>query len=82
MNNIKKRYEILYRYPESEIPLQKWYMVTKKHDGPALATSKNRLIQSIAWGINICIQRERNDFRLVVIIQFTTQTVLIRCRHA
>lgn len=67
------------RYPESKVPLQKWYMVTKK----ARWTCFGDINKSFNSVDNVGNKRyvfnvKGNDYRLVVIVQFTTQTVLIR----
>ena len=67
------------RYPESEIPLEKWYRTAKNAQWTCFADIRKSFnsVDSIGnkrYVFNI----KGNDFRLVVIVQFTTQAVLIR----
>lgn len=71
--------DFYFQHPESEIPLEKWYMTAKKAQWTCFADMKKTFnfvdnVGNKRYVFNI----KGNDYRLVVIVQFTTQTVLIR----
>lgn len=71
--------EFYTRYPDAEIPLENWYRIVKQAEWTCFADMKKSFnsVDSVGnkrYVFNI----KGNNYRLVVIVQFTTKAVLIR----
>lgn len=71
--------EFYIQHPESEIPLEKWYRTVKKARWTCYADMKKTFnsVDSVGYKRYV-FNVKGNDFRVIVIVQYTIQTVLIR----